>query len=45
MREYAAVRRDEKMKKRKFDAEVCSEIFDLIMDISNEFYDRQTKKG
>ena len=33
------------MKKLRVDGEICSEIMDLIIDIGNEMWDKQTKKG
>jgi len=35
------VRREEKVKKRSLNIEICSEVIDLIMDIANEAFDKQ----
>ena len=32
------------MKKRAFNIEVCSEVIDLILDVADEVYDKQTVK-
>jgi hypothetical protein len=40
---FKKARWDEKMKKRDFNIEVCSEVLDLIVDIANEAFDKQEK--
>jgi hypothetical protein len=38
-RSYVKVRREDKLKKRAFNIEACSEIIDLIMDVANQAYE------
>ena len=40
-KDFQALRREEKAKKRAVNIEICSEVIDLIMDIANEAYDEQ----
>ena len=37
--EYRKVRREQKMKKRNINIEICSEILDLIMDVADEAFE------
>jgi hypothetical protein len=43
-KDFQALRREEKAKKRLVNVEICSEVIDLIMDIANEAYE-ETKKN
>ena len=38
-RYYQKVRREEKMKKRSINIEICSEVLDLILDVADEAYE------
>lgn len=42
-KDFNALRREEKAKKRSLNVEICSEVLDLIMDLANEAHD-ETKK-
>jgi hypothetical protein len=44
-KDFQALRRDEKSKKRGLNIEICSEVIDLILDIANEAYDEQHKSA
>ncbi len=42
-KQYAQTRRAEKMKKRAFNVEICSEVLDLIVDVANEAFEKQAQ--
>ncbi|CDW87464.1 mitogen-activated protein kinase organizer [Stylonychia lemnae] len=42
---YQQVRREEKLKRRMLNIEVCSEVMDLILDVANQTFDQQQKNG
>ena len=42
-KDFNALRREEKAKKRSLNVEICSEVLDLVMDLANEAHE-ETKK-
>lgn len=43
-KDYQVLRKEEKLKKRGLNVEICSEVIDLILDVANEAFE-ETKKS